>query len=217
MTHEQKVFYGFTAMVVIGIIALGTHAIQVTKENGKQHNAYADSLRTYKDALGRERAQRLEIQESAKNVNDLLASRNEEIKRLMKADKKTITVTHVETVTRDSIIERPYFVDTSRHIIKSKGGDKWFQYEAIATPDSFKLAHITKNEFVMRQDRVKNGTELTITNLNPYTSVKEMVTYRIPDPPQKKFNVSLSVGYGATPNGLKPFVGVTVGKTLIRF
>lgn len=186
--------------------------------------ALNDTIRTTRDALNRETASKLTLVADKESLNTLLQSKDgllkdkeEEIKRLMKATKNTVGGAYVKTITKDSIVDRPVYIDTTTHTYVYRGEDKWFSYRATASPDSLVLGYKVTNEYVMKQERVKGGIETVIKNLNPHTSVQEVLSYKV-EYPVKKWGIGVSIGYGiSTDFKPRPFIGITIQRTLIHF
>lgn len=63
----------------------------------------------------------------------------------------------------------------------------------------------------------KRKLKAVATTTNPYIFISDMVTVKTDIKPQKRFNVGLFAGYGASNAGLSPFFGVGVGYSLIAF
>jgi len=225
----QKILLGAVALVIALAMGLSYYAGKKSAPgvDTKLITALQDSLRVSRDSAGKETAKRLQLESDAKSLNALIQNQNgllkgkdEQIKRLMKATPKTNDATYVVTDTEDSVTSAPVTVDTVAHEYRYLGWDKWFQYDVTAGPEHIKLNYKTHNEFVVKHERVKNGIETTVTNLNPNTSTKEIISYTTQIPKPKRFSVGPVVGVGVnTINPTKPsvFVGVGVTYSLIRF
>ena len=51
----------------------------------------------------------------------------------------------------------------------------------------------------------------------PYLGTVTFSSIKLDTPKDKKYNISLSVGYGACKSGLSPIVGLTFGRSILRF
>jgi len=186
--------------------------------------ALQDTLHITRDSLNRQEAHILTLISDKKSLTailnsnkGLLAGKDEEITRLMNK-KGSTDASYVKMVTRDSVVQVPYYVDTISHIYKTKGEDKWLKYSATASPDSFSIFTQVTNEYVLSHDKVKDGEIVSVKNMNPHTTVEELISYKVAYPAPKKWSVGVGVGYGVSSDlKVRPFVGVTIQRVLIRF
>lgn len=222
--NKILLWFGLLIVMVSGIM-IGVNIRKSPGVNTALAKALADTLRTTRDSLGRETANKLTLISDIATLNTLLQNKNgllqgkdDEIKRLMKGTKKTEDATYIKNNTTDSVTSKPVYVDTTNHIYKYQGEDKWFRYQAMASPEVLLLKYSVTNEYVLRHDKVKDGVETTIKNMNPHTATEEVISYKTAYPAPKKWNLSIGVGYGvSTDLRPRPFIGITVGKSLIRF
>ncbi len=63
---------------------------------------------------------------------------------------------------------------------------------------------------------VITGAWVSLDTMQVYPR-RETVTIRHPPDKRKRWGIGISAGYGMTPQGLKPFIGVTATYNLIRF
>lgn len=122
-------------------------------------------------------------------------------------DTKVEFDTIVKTVVKDSIIEVKYV-------------DDWIDLSTEIS-DSAKIDLVVTNKYdVVIGDEgglFKSKPFVQITNLNPYSKVTDMKTYRV-KVKQKRFGIGIQLGFGVGSDmKFSPYLGIGVNYNIIKF
>lgn len=159
--------------------------------------ASQDSLHKERNEKGQEKASTALLYSSLSDLKKMHVSDSSALGKLQKmVDKLTISATYLSNVTSNSFSSGTQSVlpgDTIRidSILyvypeyKTSYSNRWENFIAKASKDSFNIDYKVFNEFELKQDWKKNGLfkrktpEATILNLNPHTQTLEMKTFTI--------------------------------------
>ena len=194
-------------------------------------------LKITKDSEGRQSA-RIDFVE-AQNVNQLLKIRTSdfEVKELQSLVEKykselkkkgSATIikgeTVINTITKEVIVKGDSIYPT---YIGTVNLQEWVVAKIEASKDSIGLDLKVKNDYLVVIGREKSGflglgkgtPFVEVTNNNPYTETKSIITYSVTDEKPRKFGVGIIAGYGVTAVNIvpQPMLGVGLSYNLIRF
>ena len=242
MKAKTKALLAFAFMnillIILAIISI-TNKVSEVKERDKQvelYNAITDSLKRYKtkDSLNVALISVMETN-SAKDFLDIknLTGTNLELQNYIKAqgkqikDLKTALKIKTETIFIDTIREfRPISGDTiifSKEILIDSITNKWItaKYGFNKGKSYFNLK--TYDEFLVSIKDSKTGSYAEITNLNPYSTTKDIRVFNIASPKPKRYGISFNLGVGGF-YGLRhnivdygPYVGLGLSYDLIQW
>lgn len=159
---------------------------------------------------------------------ELQDSTLKDLQKLVKDNRKLIknsgsaTILEGETIIDNSTITNIYQDKDSNVVYKSTFKNEWIDYTIMAKKDttSLNLKFINKYDIVLGYEKQglfkKKKPYANVTNHNPYTKTKELRTYQVKQKPQR-FTLGLQAGYGITTDGLRGYIGVGGGLTLIKF
>lgn len=204
---------------------------QKLTENKSLLSSLNSKLELSKNKLGQEVAKR----EIIETYNTKMFTRMElqdstlkDLQKLVKDNRKLIknsgsaTILEGETIIDNSTITNIYQDKDSNVVYKSAFKNEWIDYTIMAKKDttSLNLKFTNKYDIVLGYEKQgffkKKKAYANVTNHNPYTKTKELRTYQVKQKPQR-FTIGLQVGYGITTDGLRGYIGVGGGLTLIKF
>ena len=237
-------------LVIVGllIVALTITFVSLSKQKSKfvdqeeLYNAVTGELKTWrnKDSLNLAKIQIMQT-DKAKDflkINNLTGA-NLDLQNLVKAQGKKI-----KDLTAALVIEsETSFTDTLR-VFYPIGGDtivfsKSVLLDTISNEWIDAMFGFNKG-FSYLDLKIKNKYEIvmgfeggnifkrgipyaTLTNLNPYTSTKEMRVYQVRVPKQRRFGVGLQAGFGGVYDiqqksiGYGPYVGLGINYNIINW
>lgn len=120
-------------------------------------------------------------------------------------------IVKVDTVYRDNIV---YLYPTYKDSLKNE----WIDYTTTINKDSasFNLKIYNKYRAIIGTE--KGVTFVDVISENPYSSISALRAYQVSVKNPKTWSVGISAGYGISDNfKLKPFIGVGIHKSIIRF
>lgn len=103
--------------------------------------------------------------------------------------------------------------------------NNWVEGTVFATRDTTTLRLIVRNDYdvIIGSEGglfKKRKTFVEVTSHNPYSEIKTLRTYRVSQPPPKRWGIGIQAGYGLTLSDkpiLTPYIGIGVSHNLIRF
>lgn len=246
---NRKIIIALVIIILLlgaGAYVAITHYMQDAAEQKALGEAAQSKLIVTENKLGQETASRqaYETADNAtflalknmdaetKKLQDLVRSYKKELKKGGSATVVTtetaVSETAVTTVIEDSTGCNPtYQVDIDDTLV-----DPWLAYKIVANRDSINFNFVLKNEFtVVVGQKQQKGFKgwfkdpkpfVDITNLNPYTKTKELRTYTVAVPKQKRLGIGVSAGYGlhmgsgGVSHGLNISVGLNYNLILIK-
>lgn len=171
-------------------------------------DASQDSLHLSRNALGQQVAETKLMFGTISDLKKLSSSKDSSIQKLIAlVNKKTIsatvvsnttsntvgshtTITHTDTVRKDSLIYI-YPTYTLKPVVT-----KWDSIVGIASRDSFKVSYKVFNSFDITQEFEKQKVAgslfkkkvpvIKVLNLNPHTETRELKSFAVQTPKQKK-------------------------------
>ena len=192
--------------------SIKSELIQKTNELG-QEVSKREIIETYNSKM----FTKMELQDSLLKELQKVTKENQRI--LKKGGSSTIV--EGETKIDNSSVTNVFYKD-SNTVYKSSFNDEWIEYDITARKDSteLNLKCINKYSIVLGSERQslfkKRKPFATVTNYNPYTKTKNLRTYQVKMKPQR-FTLGVQAGYGVTRDGLRGYVGVGGGYTIVRF
>ena len=147
-----------------------------------------------------------------------LEVKDKTIKELQKLVKKgTLTASIVKTETKvDTVFKTVKIKDTLNLTFETDFNLKdWIWGTVAMNKDSTALRLFTRDQYDITLSKEKDGTYVNVINHNPFSTTQEVRSvYKLPK--TKKWGLNISAGYGITPEGFKPYIGVGIGRTLIN-
>lgn len=227
---------GIACMIVLASFLMKSY--HTNRMESDMHKAIRDTLKTFRDINGHQRAIISTIEAEKTELFLEVDSRDTTIQRLQQAIEKykkegfsgkpgsSVTVVSGNTsfkgsaptqVDEASIIPLDYFFPTYRSRFNL---DEWVTGNIVATKDSTTIDLNIRNEFDFIIDYEPTGflgagkpkATSQFVSLNPYTTVNELRTFQVSQPPAINMVIGPSLGYGF--GGW--FAGVTVTYPLIK-
>ena len=178
-----------------------------------------DSLQSYRDKEGKMISKISSIEVDNMSFFKQLEVKDKTIKELQKLVKKgTLTASIVKTETKvDTVFKTTRVIDTVENTYQTDFNLKdWVWGTVSMNKDTTALKLFTRDQYDITLSKEKDGTYINVFNHNPFSTTKEIRSvYKLPK--TKKWSLNVSAGYGITPEGLKPYIGVGLGRTLINF
>lgn len=179
-----------------------------------------DSLVSYRDKEGKLISKISSIEVDNMSFFKQLQVKDKTIKELQNLVKKgTIMASIVKTETRvDTIVKTKIVKYGEEDIVFETDFNlkDWVWGTVSMDKDTTAMALYIRNQYDITLSKEKDGTYVNVINHNPFSVTKEIRSvYKLPK--EKKWSVNVSAGYGMTPEGLKPFVGIGLGRNLISF
>lgn len=229
-------------IVLLLLICIILGAISIFRPNGitiEQYNALEDTLRSTRDKDGLHKAtiQSLEFENkrqllSLKSKDSTIIWLQSVVKSFDGKIQNAIVLgisTAIKGTTPSTVLPGTFIIagDTIHHYPKyeSKWMNKWENGYILASKDS--VYHLIKinNELEIIQGFKKKPLfsfkkiplEIQVKNLNPNTETKELRDFTVKNP-ETRFGLGVNAGVCFTGDlQLKPYVGIGVQYTLIRF
>ncbi len=115
--------------------------------------------------------------------------------------------------------------DTSKEVFdfgnsKVNYQDKWLTINGTIGDSIWHYQVKDSLSFVIHEKKkgwFKKQLYLDAISFNPHTSFSGLASVQIPTPPPKKWSIGFCAAYGLGNNGLTPFIGVGIQRSLIRF
>lgn len=215
-----------------------TKKYEANRMESDMNKAIADTLKTYRDVNGNQRALIATIQAENEDLFLEVSSKDTTILRLQEAIRKykkegfsgkpgsSVTVVSGNTsvdvsapthVDGDGMLPLDYFYPTYRSKFTL---DDWVTGNVVATKDSTTVTMDIRNEFDFIIDYEPTGflgmgkpkATSQFVSLNPHTTVNELRTFQVAQPPPIALVIGPSVGYGF--GGW--FAGVTATYPLVK-
>lgn len=177
-----------------------------------------DSLQSYRDKEGKMISKISSIEVDNMSFFKQLEVKDKTIKELQKLVKKgTLTASIVKTETKvDTVFKTVKIKDTLNLTFETDFNLKdWIWGTVAMNKDSTALRLFTRDQYDITLSKEKDGTYVNVINHNPFSTTQEVRSvYKLPK--TKKWGLNISAGYGITPEGFKPYIGVGIGRTLIN-
>nr|DAE86557.1 MAG TPA: hypothetical protein [Caudoviricetes sp.] len=177
-----------------------------------------DSLQSYRDKEGKMISKISSIEVDNMSFFKQLEVKDKTIKELQKLVKKgTLTASIVKTETKvDTIFKTVKIKDTLNLTFETDFNLKdWIWGTVAMNKDSTALRLFTRDQYDITLSKEKDGTYVNVINHNPFSTTQEVRSvYKLPK--TKKWGLNISAGYGITPEGFKPYIGIGLGRTLIN-
>lgn len=177
-----------------------------------------DSLQSYRDKDGKMISKISSIEVDNMSFFKQLEVKDKTIKELQKLVKKgTLTASIVKTETKvDTIFKTVKIKDTLNLTFETDFNLKdWIWGTVAMNKDSTALRLFTRDQYDITLSKEKDGTYVNVINHNPFSTTQEVRSvYKLPK--TKKWGLNISAGYGITPEGFKPYIGIGLGRTLIN-
>lgn len=237
-------------LVVVGLLiaALTITFVSLNRQKSKfvdqeeLYNAITDDLKTWKnkDSLNLAKIQIMQTDKAKDFLNiKNLTGTNLELQNLIKSQGKKI-----KDLTAALVIEsNTSYTDTLRMFYPIGGDTIVFSKSVLLDSISNEWIDVMfgfNRGFSYLDVNIKNKYEIvmgfeggnlfkrgipyaTITNLNPYTSTKEMRVYQVRVPKQKRFGLGFQAGFGGVYDiqqksiGYGPYIGVGVNYNIINW
>ena len=211
----------------------------------EMYDASQDSLHKTINSLGQEETKTKLLVGSVDDLKKLSSSKDSSIQRLIKlVNKKTISASVISNTTSNTTSSAT--ISHARDTIRGKGKDsliyiypeytkrdsnKWEQIYAKANKDSFTINYKIFNEFAFKQEWEKQKVKgklfkqkvamAKITNLNPHTETRELKSFVVEPPKQKRLGIGASVGYGLSFGenkvSLRPSLNFSLNYNIFQF
>lgn len=177
-----------------------------------------DSLQSYRDKEGKMISKISSIEVDNMSFFKQLEVKDKTIKELQKLVKKgTLTASIVKTETKvDTVFKTVKIKDTLNLTFETDFNLKdWIWGTVAMNKDSTALRLFTRDQYDITLSKEKDGTYVNVINHNPFSTTQEVRSvYKLPK--TKKWGLNISAGYGITPEGFKPYIGIGLGRTLIN-
>ena len=208
----------------------------------EMYEASQDSLHKVINSLGQEETKTKLLMGSVDDLKKMSSSKDSSIQRLIKlVNKKTISASVISNTTSNTTTTAT--ISNSKDTVRGKDSliyiypeyskrdsNKWEQIYATANKDSFTIKYKIFNEFdfqqVWEKQKVKGKlfkqkvAMAKITNLNPHTETRELKSFVVEPPKQKRLGLGASVGYGLSFRdnkiSLKPSVNLSLNYNIIE-
>lgn len=178
-----------------------------------------DSLQSYRDKEGKMVSKISSIEVDNMSFFKQLEVKDKTIKELQKLVKKsTLAASIIKTETKvDTVFRTTKIKDTVNITYETNFDVKgWIWGTVSMNKDTTSLKVFTRDQYDIRLSKEKDGTYIDVINHNPFSTTQEVRSvYKLPK--TKKWNLNVSAGYGITPEGFKPYIGIGLGRTLINF
>jgi len=147
----------------------------------------SDTIKKYKDSLGREVATRKAIEGS---LRELMSSTDKEIAELQKSlDKATAAISQVSVVTTDTIRDTTFMVDTISEgfpVYYFQRQTDWDTFDIRASVDSFDIKYSVVNKILISYRYEKTGflkkrMVIEAVNENPNSSTQDLAAIFVDD------------------------------------
>ena len=190
-------------------------------------NVLNDSVTYYTNALGQEVATKRALIGEKKVLNTVLLAKKEENKRLteaLKGFKKVKTANLISTETKIEKVFIPY-KDTVACVFDQDFSlqNKYFSIAGNSDQYGIKINSLlipNKQTIVVGKKRTgffRSEYKIEVTNSNPHIRVTELESYNFKES-KKRIAIGVMAGYGISDEfRFKPFIGVGVSYSLIRF
>jgi hypothetical protein len=230
----QKIFLSLLIIAIL-LLTIKSFVKDFTLTNYEekykmQIQVLKDSVKHYKTKDGKNVAE----------INVLVSSKASLLKEIQ-SDKKIIStlksevnkyknntdvVTVIETVT---VIDTLFDTDTVVTYIDSSGNkeieygivfnDKWISINGFVNSKKTKLSIETNDEYSVAIVKDKKNYKAIVTSSSPYSSVKDVASYKVKLPKPKYFGIGIIAGYGLDFVSLRPapFLGIGVSYNVFRF
>lgn len=177
-----------------------------------------DSLQSYRDKEGKMISKISSIEVNNMSFFKELEVKDKTIKELQKLVKKsTLAASIVKTETKvDTVFKTVKIKDTLNLTFETDFNLKdWIWGTVAMNKDSTALRLFTRDQYDITLSKEKDGTYVNVINHNPFSTTQEIRSvYKLPK--TKKWGLNISAGYGITPEGFKPYIGIGLGRTLIN-
>ena len=178
-----------------------------------------DSLQSYRDKEGKMISRISSIEVDNMSFFKQLEVKDKTIKELQKLVKKgTLAASIIKTETKvDTVFKTTKIKDTVNITYETDFDMKGWIWGTVAmNRDTTSLKLFTRDQYDITLSKEKDGTYVNVINHNPFSTTQEVRSvYKLPK--TKKWGLNISAGYGITPEGLKLYIGVGIGRTLINF
>lgn len=178
-----------------------------------------DSLQSYRDKEGKMISKISSIEVDNMSFFKQLEVKDKTIKELQKLVKKgTLTASIIKTETKvDTVFKTTRVIDTVEYTYQTDFNLKGWVWGTVSmNKDTTALKLFTRDQYDITLSKEKDGTYINVFNHNPFSTTQEIRSvYKLPK--TKKWGLNISAGYGITPEGFKPYIGVGIGRTLINF
>lgn len=178
-----------------------------------------DSLQSYRDKEGKMISKISSIEVDNMSFFKQLEVKDKTIKELQKLVKKgTLAASIIKTETKvDTVFKTTKIKDTVNITYETDFDVQgWIWGTVSMNRDTTSLKVFTRDQYDITLSKEKDGTYVNVINHNPFSTTQEVRSvYKLPK--TKKWSLNVSAGYGITPEGLKPYIGVGLGRTLINF
>lgn len=178
-----------------------------------------DSLQSYRNREGKMVSKISSIEVDNISFFKQLEVKDKTIKELQELVKKgTLNASIIKTQTKvDTVFKTTKIKDTVNITYETDFDMKGWVWGTVAmNKDTTALRLFTRDQYDITLSKEKDGTYVNVINHNPFSTTQEVRSvYKLPK--SKKWGLNVSAGYGITPEGLKPYIGVGIGRTLINF
>ena len=178
-----------------------------------------DSLQSYRDKEGKMISRISSIEVDNMSFFKQLQVKDKTIQDLQKLVKKgTLAASIIKTETKVDTVFRTTKIKDTVNVTYETDFDVqgWIWGTVAINKDTTALRIFTRDQYDIRLSKEKDGTYIDVINHNPFSTTQEVRSvYKLPKP--KKWGLNISAGYGMTPEGFKPYIGIGIGRTLISF
>jgi hypothetical protein len=211
--------------LLILVILLLSKCNKTQEETINLYNHIGDSTKHYRDKYGLEHAENTVLEAShtslllsLKTSDSLvleLQSKVRQFKKELKGD-GSVTIFHTrDTVYKETITNVSFPVnDSCNPKYSTTFKDKFLHYTIDAYKDSTKFQLETFHDYSVvigsKRDKwyKKKHTFVDVSDTNPYTSIKSLKAFEVKDKSKSHFSFGIQGGYGITPTGLQPYIGI---------
>ena len=220
----MKDFIYIVVIIILSVWLMENCEDKRTLEKYETQNEQAikDTVQYYKNRLGQEVAEKKALRGLESDIERLIQD-NQQLKEAIRKFKQVETVTRVVTETKIDTIEIPFEKPVSLNFQRSFFKlDDYYSIGGEVDQNGVKIdSVIIPNEQAIVIGEKKTGFfksefRVEVTNSNPMIKVTDVDGYDF-EVPKKRFGVGPYAGYGMTPNGLSPQVGIGVSYDIIQF
>ena len=212
-------------LIIIGLFLLLSLMFKECSSRDKEISSkrliaqLSDSLQSYRDKEGKMISKISSIEVDNMSFFKQLQVKDKTIKELQGLVKKgTLAASIIKTETKvDTVFRTTKIKDTVNVTYETDFDVQGWVWGTVAiNKDTTALRIFTREQYDIRLSKEKDGTYIDVINHNPFSTTQDVRSvYKLPKP--KKWGINVSTGYGITPEGFKPYIGIGIGRTLISF
>lgn len=185
-----------------------------------------DSTRFYKDAYGKEHAQRQQVEADLGTLKVYYRNLIDSVSKALKIKDKNIkTISTASLKNTNTVIAKidTVLVDGKKQYPFSFS-DRWIKLNGIVDT-TIRLTYSLYDSIVITTYRKSTGflglgKSMVYVNgysINPNTTVTGISNIKVQDEKPKKFSLGIGIGYGFNGNRFEPNIGFSLQYSLIRF